>query len=400
MKTRSYCIKLALAGAGLFALAGPDAHAAISWNEIQVSGFFSQGYLQSSDNDYLAMDSSEGDSDFREYAVNASRRFGARWRVGAQVFGQELGYIGNDELTLDWAQVDFNARQEFGLRVGRIKMPRGLYNEALDLDIARPQLLLPQSMYDARLRDFNASIDGGMAYGNVRLGEHGSLDYRLFFGKKDLDLDSGVADFVNGNGSPLADRIELDDIRGGTLFWNAPASPLRVGYSFERITRVHAHEPMDFLFPGAALTLTLPAIDFHILSAEYILNDWTFSAEVGRMGGRVSIDSNFGLPSQRINYRNNFGYVAVSRRLSARWEAGTYVSITKTADAVTEDSMDHQTDCAFSVRFDPVEHLVLKAEIHFVDGTNLIPDRLDHPQPVAQRDDSWSYFAAKATVYF
>ncbi|MGH8020003.1 MAG: hypothetical protein ACREIA_17335 [Opitutaceae bacterium] len=151
-------------------MAAPRLSASCTWNEIQLSGFLSQGFIHSSDNDYLGTESSDGDFDMREYAISGTRRFGSKWRVGAQVFGQRLGRFGHDTPTLDWAIVGYNMRQEFGVRVGRVKMPRGLYNEALDLDIARVQTILPQSVYDARLRDFNASVDGGMFYGNLTFG--------------------------------------------------------------------------------------------------------------------------------------------------------------------------------------------------------------------------------------
>ena len=137
--------------------------------------FASQGYIwNTGDNDYLGGDSSAGTYDFRDYAVNFSMAKG-KWRVGAQFYGQKLGPYGDDKMTLDWGSVDYQATQWFGARAGRVKMPRGLYNEALDLDFTRPFVFLPQSVYDARLRDFQASFDGGMIYGNVNLKKAGSL---------------------------------------------------------------------------------------------------------------------------------------------------------------------------------------------------------------------------------
>ena len=63
------------------------------------------------------------------------------------------------------------------MRAGRVKMPRGLYNEALDVDAVRPFVLLPQSVYDNRLRDFNASFEGPSAAEHARtvgnLHDHG-----------------------------------------------------------------------------------------------------------------------------------------------------------------------------------------------------------------------------------
>src|SRR4051812_33196140 len=106
-------------------------------NRVAVGGFFSQGYLYSSNNNYPTADKG-GTWDFREMAVNASTTLGAHTRVGAQVFAQRLGALGGDHAILDWAVLDYNVRQEFGVRVGRVKYPKGLYGEALDLDVVRP----------------------------------------------------------------------------------------------------------------------------------------------------------------------------------------------------------------------------------------------------------------------
>src|SRR3569833_1064235 len=115
------------------------AHAAYTWQDIQFGGFASQGYLNSSANDYLGK-TADGTFDFREYGANASWSSGP-WRIGGQVFGQKLGQYGDDKLKLDWATLDYQPTLYFGVRVGRVKMPRGLYDEALDLAAVRPYVL-------------------------------------------------------------------------------------------------------------------------------------------------------------------------------------------------------------------------------------------------------------------
>ncbi|MCC5021532.1 MAG: hypothetical protein J6386_01355 [Candidatus Synoicihabitans palmerolidicus] len=106
---------------------------AATGNDIQFGGFASPGFLvNTGNNDYLG-ETSEGTFDFREYAANASYAKGS-FRAGAQAFGQKLGVYGDDKIILDWATIDWQPTQWFGVRASRVKTPRGLYNEALDVD--------------------------------------------------------------------------------------------------------------------------------------------------------------------------------------------------------------------------------------------------------------------------
>ncbi|HYD85132.1 MAG TPA: hypothetical protein VEA63_13800, partial [Opitutus sp.] len=63
----------------------PIAPAAVVWKNVQLGGFFSQGYLKSDHNNY-PVDTEDGTFDFREYALNASTTLGAHFRVGGQIF--------------------------------------------------------------------------------------------------------------------------------------------------------------------------------------------------------------------------------------------------------------------------------------------------------------------------
>jgi hypothetical protein len=145
-------------GAGLLASAlATPAGAAIPVGpdgKVQVGGFFSQGYLHSSDNNYPTANKG-GTWDFREMAVNVSTTFGSRLRIGGQAFAQRFGNLGEDKVILDWAVADYNVSPLLGFRVGRVKYPKGLYGEALDLDVVRPYVFLPNAVYSLVMRDLS-----------------------------------------------------------------------------------------------------------------------------------------------------------------------------------------------------------------------------------------------------
>lgn len=391
--------------ASLVCAALSASHAAVTWKNIQLGGFASQGYLiNTGHNDYLG-ETSEGTFDFREYAVNASWATG-KWRVGAQAFGQKLGEYGEDKIKLDWATIDYQPAQWLGFRAGRVKMPRGLYNEALDVDSVRPFVLLPQSVYDARLRDFNSAFNGGMIFGNVGVGQSGSVDYRAFYGDIPMSTSSGASDYFN-NDQPFPNvRIGMDAVYGGSLFWNTPISGLRVGYSYSAFENFSVDRVAYFGGQSIPLVKSSPTHHRHLLSAEYISGDWVFAAEAGRENAH-SIISMLGRPSGiSTEFDSDYFYVSVSRRVSRLLELGAYVSRSTDLLVLTPAVVGlnlpelSQTDYALSARFDINDHLLFKLEGHYIDGAGKIFDTPAHPQPFAKRDDSWFLLAAKMTVSF
>ncbi len=403
IRIRSHLAALALLA---FVATVPALRAAVTLEKynIQLGGFLSQGYLKSSANDYLG-DTADGSTDFREYALNASWSTG-RWRVGAQLFGQSLGAYGDDKVKLDWATVDYQHAQWLGVRVGRVKMPRGLYNEALDIDAVRPFVLLPQSVYDNRLRDFNASFDGAMLYGNIGAGKLGSVDYRLFYGTINIALDSGATDFFNNNLQAKNLSFGLDSIRGGTLFWNTPLSGLKVGYSYSAFDDLAGTRLVAGSFDYDKHTNTY---ERNLVSVEYSFGDWTFAAEAGdehavydialRRIGTTTI-----IPYV-VTFRSRYGYVSAARRINSWLELGAYVSNSHDKQRYLAGSTGTfpvltQLDYALSARFDVNEHVILKIEGHVMDGAGKIFDTPVHPQPVAGRDPSWTLVTAKVTLTF
>lgn len=387
-----------------------SAFAVVEWKGVQFGGFASQGYLQNTgDNDYLG-ETSEGTFDFREYAVNASWAKG-KFRLGAQVFGQKLGKYGNDDIVLDWATIDYQHSSWLGLRAGRVKTPRGLYNESLDVDSVRPFVLMPQSVYDARLRDFNASFDGVMLFGNIDLKDFGSIDYKVYGGDIPMDLDSGANDYFN-NDAPFPNvSIGMDAAYGTSIFWNTPIDGLRAGYSFSVFENFRTDRAIP-TGPGMPdLVLYKLTDDFyrHMISVEYYLGDWVFAAELGRADAdyHIGFPNDVGNTLARYDYASVYGYVSSTYRLSDKIEFGAYYSYSKdTQDFLfgppggTIIPALKQHDYAISVRYDLTNNWLIKAEVHYMDGAGKLFDIPSAPQPVGQRDQSWILFAAKTTYTF
>ena len=372
---------------------------------VDVHGFASQGYIKNTGhNDYLGGDSSGGTIDDREYGINASMAY-RKLRVGMQFFGQKLGQYGDDKIKLDWADMDYQATQWFGLRAGRVKTPHGLYNETLDLDATRVFAFLPQSVYDARLRDFNSSFDGGMAYGNIELKKAGSLDYRLYGGHIGLSTSSGANDYFN-NDAPLPNRsFTMGATFGTSLFWNTPLQGLRAGYSYQGFQNFTA----DRIGGAGTNALIIPRgtdlYSRHLLSAEYTYDKWVFAAEAGMdlAHYNISLPAGSGIPGGGPNiqdFKSYYAYASITRSITDRLKLGAYYSYSD--QKLTGIAAYHftQGDVAVSARYDFTDYLLTKLELHYMDGSGMLFNTPTHPQPVAGRDNSWAMLVAKVTLSF
>lgn len=73
---------------------------------LEVHAFVSQGFLVTSDNNYLAK-SSSGSFELTEVGINFTKPLADDLRVGIQLFARDLGPIGNYDAQLDWFYIDY-----------------------------------------------------------------------------------------------------------------------------------------------------------------------------------------------------------------------------------------------------------------------------------------------------
>ena len=244
---------------------GTDLHLG-SLPPITFHGFGSQGFLYSSGYNYLG-DTTRGSGKFTEMGLNASVSPFDRTRIAVQGFAYATGDIGKYEPFLDYASVEYTFNDAIGLRGGRIRRPGGIYNHIQDVDLARTSVLLPQGMYDARWRDFFMSIDGGTVFGNLRLGQAGSLSYELYGGYANVSDQGGIAAKVM-NGQPA--NISLGSMEsplflGGQLWWSTPVSGLRAGVGGGQASDLAAN--LDVATPlGAGTSRLLGNFPYYQLS--------------------------------------------------------------------------------------------------------------------------------------
>ena len=381
-------------------LAASSASAAITWHDVQFGGFLSQGYLTSDGNNYPFVDK-DGTADFRELGLNASTTFGSHLRVGGQIFAQRLGEYGEDKVKLDWAVVDYNVLPEFGVRLGRVKYPKGLYGEALDVDAIRPFIFLPISNYNPIVRDFNSAVNGGLVYGSLGAGSVGSFDYKAFYGHIPVSPDQGVADFFNTSGiyKNGVESLGMDYAAGSSIDWSTPVTGLKIHGSYSWLENMRGSglfAPVPFPAP---ITISLDRLAYLTFGAEYVRNGWTLAAEWQSQSGNATVDASPFANSVGAYGSKNY-YVSAARRLNEKWELGGYYSVARNSHpaAGTPRGKIETDDYALCVRYDFNEHVIFKIEGHYIDGTYNMFNTMKTPNPTL--NDTTTLFAAKVTFSF
>jgi hypothetical protein len=355
--------------------------------ELQLHGFVSQGFLLTTDNDYLAH-SERGSFEFTEVGLNVTAPMTDRLRVGMQLFARDLGPIGNYKPSVDWAYLDYRWRDWLGVRAGRVKLPFGLYNDTSDVDAARTPILLPQSVYPIQNRDFLLAQTGVELYGFVDLGAPGALDYRLYGGTIFLEVPDQPA-------SPIAVLdLSIPYVAGARVLWETPVDGLRAGASLQGL-RLET----ELLFPPGPdpVSVDIPAV-LWVASAEYQKQDLLVAAEYSRW--HVDVESSDPMVFPEMATISERGYGLVSYAITPWLHPAAYYSIIypDVDDRAGPESKQH--DAALSVRFDLNFYWLLKLEAHYMHGTAGLSEELNDGRPREELTDDWLVFLAKTTAYF
>lgn len=359
---------------------------------VEVHGFVSQGFIKTTANNYLA-ESERGSFEMAEAGINITKALGDRLRLGVQLFARDLGPIGDYSAKLDWFYLDYRLNDWLGIRAGRVKLPVGLYNEITDVDAARVPILMPQSIYSVRSRDYLLAQTGFELYGYAPLAGVGALDYRLYLGTIFLDAPSTI--------SAAATNLDVPYVAGGRLLWETPLEGLRLGGSVQVLR-------LDFTYTTPANPMTgamamtgdykLPVLIW-VSSAEYAVRDLLLAAEYSRW--RVKIDSTVPLPaSARAKTTSERYYVMAAYRLTpwlspSVYYSGLYVNV---EDRDGRD--DYQHDLAATLRFDLTANLTAKVEGHLMSGTADLQPNMNDGRSRLLLTEYWGLFLLKLTAFF
>ncbi len=403
-----------------------------SLSRVEIHGFVSQGFLMSSANDYLFATTSKGDFRFNEIGINFSAGLTQKLHVGLQLFSRSLGYVGGNQIQLDWAYADYRFKDWLGIRAGKIKSPLGMYNEIRDVDQLRTCVILPQSVYPEGNRAFATGLIGLDVYGELPVEEFGSLSYEVQGGGMTVhpsetainhlvasNIAASSVDMYSAGGEfpafifpglPAPDgepdmSLNPEDVEitfhyaiSGSLFWNNPfeLDGLRIGGSAQHTPEFTYYGPtiafgvppyllntlkgipqstVDMLFPDQ---YAMPMKDAWMwyASLEYIYENVTLAFEFRQM------KANIVTPMITVPIYQEGLYFLLSYAITDALEVGTYYSMSwpdahnrkASQYPVLPDHTAWQQDVALSARYDIFDFWCVKIEGHYMNGTgDLLP---------------------------
>jgi hypothetical protein len=385
-----------------------DCKAEFGWENIEIHGFLSQGFMQSHQNNVFA-DTLDGTFQFNEFGLNFSTNLSNRLRTGLQFFSRDLGDFDNNTIKLDWAYADFRWKDWLGFRAGRIKSPCGLHMETADLDMLRTSIFLPQSLYNDSMRDINIAVNGIGLYGYFSLGGVGDVTYQLQYGETSIETDGTMVLYMESEADARLIHVESHPVFGAHIEWMPPVEGIRLTGSFtsmdlalrytitEQTDWAQGNEiPVGWEFPHimdnmvtliAGIEVTRTRTTF---MAEYEYKE----AEVTQSAGYVGLHRSAGY------------YASLAYRFTDWFELATYYSVydddLDDRDGSELESMGMpkhlawQKDWTVTTRFDISEYWLIKVEFHFIDGTALLLNQ-HNPEGVERNS---VLFAVKATYSF
>ena len=378
------------------------------FEDFQVHGFLTQGYFLTSNNNNLFGESTVGGSlGFTEIGVNVSWVPRPDVQLAIQGLSRRAGGAADGEPELDFGLLDYTAvateDRRLGVRLGRVRLPFGLYNDTRDVAFTRPSILLPQSIYFDESRELAISGDGAMFYGEQR-NPWGSLVLEL--GPFLARVDNENSEFAL-LGTDFPGDLENRWSFIGRLIYETSDQSLRLAVTGARLETdyVPRFSPPDDLGPGKDLFEPV------IFSAQYNAEDWSLTSEYAR---RPIKDEGFHPDCFDLDIVGESYYFQGIYRLDPWWEAvlrydvffnnvddrdGTRAKANAAACGVDVPAHTQFTkDWTFGVRYNINSSLMVRAEYHNVYGTFwLFPQ--DNPD-VSATEKKWDIFALLLSYRF
>ncbi len=347
------------------------------FSTIQIHGFAAQGFLYSSNNNYLSMNSNSGSFAWTDGVVSISDQVSDKLRVGVQMHMYQLGQFGGPDLQVDWASGDYRANDKARFSFGKVKTVVGLFNDTQDVDAVHLWVLLPQGVYPIDNKSFDLAHYGADFSGDMPLGEQGgTLSYRGYAGYRTVDLASGYVkeidlqmpwfDGLFGLPPATITSAPSGSVFGGDVRWQTPLKGFLIGSSASA-------EDMQ----GSAGAVTIHAAR-NVLTQQYAKFErgkFFAAFELKRMPVGLTYTANTAggpipVPNP-VDWRS--WYVMTSYRATKRFQVGTYYShlVDAGGGQSTSVSRHYSKDWTISGRYDFDSHFYAKLEEHFLHGTDI-----------------------------
>ncbi|MEM9556906.1 MAG: hypothetical protein AAGC60_21785 [Acidobacteriota bacterium] len=311
-------------------------------------GFVNLGYGVTDERKYRGV-TEDGTADLRTAALQLRYYARERSQFVLQLSHESVGTSPindlREDVEVDWLFFGHEFKDGTRVRLGRVPLPIGFYNEIKDAGVALP-FYRPSGNFYGEGTWTSDSVDGVVLTRSVELGGDWQLSADLYYGEWERIETSGDG--------PTVGESEIDDALGFYLWLDAPFAGLRVGVGANRFDATGG----VFLAPGVT-----DEEETRYLSLQVGGAPWQLRFEMSRR----EFTGGYWQP-----YYLELLYRPTDRlQLAAIYDVGDLlfeIPFFATFDDTIEESIG--LGVAYTLRPD----LVLKAEHHWVDGFGQIED--------------------------
>ncbi len=313
--------------------------------QFQVFGYLTQAYGRSSRGSILGTEE-DGSTDLGNVALqfrwNKSPRETVVVQLAHERRGDDLFLPKNEDVDIDWAFHERRLGNNTALKIGRLNIPLGIYNEVRDVGTLLPFFSLPISFYPGVLSSAE-TVDGVSLSHTFCARCEWALDTELYFGgwdtvqqKVNVDSEFGLINL----------DARAEDGVGVQLWLNTPVQGLRLGAGAN-----------TWLLDGPVSAMGRDRWNSYHLSVDMAGDRWLFRAERRHWEFDQDFGAFFDLPSSLVGeaHRDGF-YLQAGAWVTAN--LGFFAQFEKTSiddDAGFPSLDDFHEEAALSVnyRFDP-----------------------------------------------
>jgi hypothetical protein len=376
----------------------PPAQAVELGRGVQAHGFLSQSLVYTSDN-HVGGDSDDGvATSLREIGGNLSWRPSADWLLSGQVLARWAGKSDGGDLRLDYGFVDHTLLADgdtsVGVRLGKVKNPYGFHNTTRDVAHTRPGIIMPQSIYLDRVRNFFLAAPGVSLYGNHEATGN-TLSWQISTLKPDVDDPDLTLAILPTNVGHFSGKLSWL----GQAMLESEGGRWRAGLSLNQMAMKYHPGAGD---PFTAGQTRLPT---WVLSFEHNRENWSVTTEYSQ----IKVHSNgYGNPAIERDNTTEAWYLQATRRFEDGWQGFLrydlfYVdkhdrdgAAFHTALPIYPAHLRFAKDWAVGVRRN-IGRWAWSGEWHHVDGTAWLSPT---DTPISASRQKWNILLLQGAWYF
>jgi hypothetical protein len=215
------CVSLAFAAS---ARAQSDGH-------LIIHGYLTQAYGTATGGTFLGIPDG-GTANYGIGALQFRYALSPTQNMTVQLTNRRMGEspltVGENDIRVDWAF--YNQRfGNFDVKIGRVAIPAGIYNEIRDVGVVLPMYRVPFNFYLEGAYT-SETVDGAVGSYTIGAGKPWSMDVSAFGGEWH------ITDRIQDDSVYVAKSTRATKAVGGQTWLNTPVDGLRFGFGASRYT--------------------------------------------------------------------------------------------------------------------------------------------------------------------